>query len=78
MTKKKDDLGSDDVQEIVDRAEDVGYMGTVPDPTPNESYTVAGVVKGKPTPETDAKAAADAHSALQQGVDGSNFKSGKK
>ncbi|MGV9600794.1 hypothetical protein ACWDR1_29455 [Streptosporangium sandarakinum] len=32
-----------------------GYFGHKVDPTPNEHYTVAGVVEGKPTPETDVE-----------------------
>lgn len=41
---------------VVDKVEkdiEQGYHGTVPDPTPNENYSVAGVTAGKPTPETD-------------------------
>lgn len=43
-------------QSPAERAEqdaEQGYSGTVPDPTPNEHYTVQGVTSGKPTPETD-------------------------
>lgn len=29
-----------------------GYVGETPDPTPNENYTVAGVLAELPTPET--------------------------
>lgn len=35
--------------------EDKGYFGHQVDKTPNENYTVAGVLAGKPTPETDGK-----------------------
>lgn len=35
-----------------------GYFGVQVDPTPNENYTVAGVISGKPTPETDPEHAA--------------------
>jgi hypothetical protein len=35
--------------------EDKGYRGVQADETPNENYTVAGVLAGKPTPETDSK-----------------------
>ncbi|MGW3491788.1 hypothetical protein [Streptomyces sp. NPDC001054] len=42
-----------EVQAAVDAAEDLGYIGTPVDPTPKDHYTVAGVVAGKPTPETD-------------------------
>lgn len=55
--KKSDDLGADQVQEAVDEENEQGFRGTEVDPTPNENYTVAGVTSGKPTPETDEKAA---------------------
>lgn len=35
--------------------EDKGYWGVQVDKTPNENYTVAGVLAGKPTPETESK-----------------------
>lgn len=61
MTTKSDskssDVGADQVQAKVDKAEDKGYFGHAPDPTPNENYTVAGVTKGAPTPETDPEIA---------------------
>jgi hypothetical protein len=41
-----------------------GLHGLEVDPTPNEHYTVAGVTSGKPTPETDAKAAEAARKRL--------------
>lgn len=41
-------------------AVEAGLLGVEVDPTPNEHYTVAGVVAGKPTPETDPDAAAAA------------------
>lgn len=44
-----------EVQQVVDEAEDKGYIGVPVDPTPKENYTVAGVLAGKPTPETDAE-----------------------
>lgn len=57
MAKKKDDQATDasatQVQKAVDEAEAKGYIGTTPDETPNENYTVAGVTSGKPTPETE-------------------------
>jgi hypothetical protein len=34
------------------QAEDKGYYGVEADPTPDHHYTVAGVLAGKPTPET--------------------------
>lgn len=47
----------DRVQELVDEETERGYNGVEVDPTPNENYTVGGVTSGKPTPETDDKAA---------------------
>lgn len=75
---KKEDIGQKEAQKTVDKEEDAGVRGTVPDPTPNENYTVKGVVAHKPTPETDPKAAADAHAGLVRGTDESNLKAGKK
>jgi hypothetical protein len=46
-----DDLGQAEVQARFDEAEAKGYWGSVPDETPNEAYTLAGVTAGKPTPE---------------------------
>lgn len=43
----------DVLQETVDKAEDRGFLGVETDPTPNEHYTVDGVIAGKPTPETE-------------------------
>jgi hypothetical protein len=34
-----------------------GFRGTEVDSTPNENYTVQGVISGAPTPETDAELA---------------------
>lgn len=49
------DAGQDQIQQAFDEANDKGYFGEVPDPTPNENYTVSGVTSGAPTPETDEK-----------------------
>lgn len=51
-TAAADDAGQAEVQETFDAIEEKGYIGTVPDETPNENYTVQGVVSGAPTPET--------------------------
>lgn len=48
------DAAQVEVQEVADMAEDRGYLGAPVDPTPKENYTVAGVLAGKPTPETDS------------------------
>jgi hypothetical protein len=47
----------------LEQATEDGYLGVKVDPTPDEAYTVAGVVKGQPTPETDEKAATRAQEA---------------
>jgi len=65
MASKNDDAGAASVQKQVDEENAKGFVGVEVDPTPNENYTVAGVVAGKPTPETDDKAAASAAAALR-------------
>jgi len=62
MTTKKD-AGQDQVQEAVDEETDQGFRGTKVDPTPDSAYSVAGVNKGAPTPETDDAAAKKADEA---------------
>lgn len=57
---RQTDQAAAEVQRRVDAAEEKGYFGVSPDPTPRENYTVAGVTSGKPTPETDEQARADA------------------
>jgi hypothetical protein len=47
------DAAQKEVQKAVDKAEEKGYLGVEVDPTPDEHYTVSGVLAGKPTPETD-------------------------
>jgi hypothetical protein len=56
--------GNAQVQQQVDAIEEKGYLGYSPDPTPRDHYTVKGVGAGKPTPETDEKAAAKAQSGI--------------
>lgn len=65
MASRKDDAGQAEVQKKADEINDQGFFGTKVDPTPDENYTVAGVTAGKPTPETDEQAAADAAQALR-------------
>jgi hypothetical protein len=38
--------------ETLEEATKKGYIGTTPDDTPNEAYTVAGVIAKSHTPET--------------------------
>lgn len=71
MTAKKDSTletatgsaGEQDVQKKVDAENADGYRGVRQDPTPLENYTLAGVIAGAPTPETDADALAKAREA---------------
>lgn len=69
MTTKKD-AGAEQVQDKVDKETQQGFSGVEIDPTPNENYSVAGVTKGAPTPETDAKAAAEARDVTGLGKTG--------
>lgn len=57
--KKGGELGGKEVQAKMDEETEKGYRGFVPDPTPNENYTVAGVTAGAPTPENNPDAAAE-------------------
>lgn len=57
--KKGGELGGKEVQKKMDVETEQGYRGTVPDPTPNANYTVAGVTSGAPTPENNPEAAAE-------------------
>lgn len=59
-----DDGVAQEMQKIVDEAEDKGFYGVEVDPTPNEHYTVAGVTAGKATPETDADHAREVRQKL--------------
>jgi hypothetical protein len=54
-TPPADDVGQAEVTEAVKEANAKGYYGVVTDETPNENYTVAGVLAGKPTPETESR-----------------------
>lgn len=56
MAEKKQagDLGQAEVQKKADEEAAKGFVGVEVDETPNENYTVAGVLAGKPTPETEA------------------------
>lgn len=57
------------VEKQLQEEQDQGYRGSKVDPTPNEHYTVAGVLAGKPTPETDA----DQHAEASAQALGSRF-----
>jgi hypothetical protein len=45
------DVGQAEVAKQFDEAEEKGYFGHTPDDTPNENYTLQGVIADKPTPE---------------------------
>jgi hypothetical protein len=68
MTERKTqppkDAAQKEVQKAVDKAEERGLLGVEVDPTPNENYTVAGVLAGAPTPETDAEHAREVRQKL--------------
>lgn len=44
-TPASSDAGQAELQKAADTVAEQGYIGSVPDETPNEEYTVAGVVK---------------------------------
>jgi hypothetical protein len=66
MATKKDDSGASEVQAKVDAENEQGFRGTRVDPTPLENYTLQGVASGKPTPETDEKAADKARESIRR------------
>jgi hypothetical protein len=51
--RKAEDHGEAEVQAKKDAEDAQGFVGHSTDPTPDEHYTVPGVLAGKPTPETD-------------------------
>lgn len=61
------DAGEADVQAKKDAEDARGHIGEGVDPTPNENYTVAGVLAGKPTPETDADHRAKVRAVTEAG-----------
>jgi hypothetical protein len=44
-TPASSDAGQAELQKRADKVAEQGYAGTVPDQTPNEDYTVQGVIK---------------------------------
>lgn len=58
----------DSIQERFNKEQSQGFRGTEVDPTPNENYTVAGVVKGAATPETDVNSAKEVRDATGLGL----------
>jgi hypothetical protein len=63
-TQPPQDAAQKEVQKAVDDAEDKGYLGVEVDPTPDSHYSVAGVLEGKPTPETDPEHAREVRQKL--------------
>lgn len=49
------DGGAAEVQKIADEEVEQGFRGVEVDETPNDHYTVEGVLAGKPTPESERK-----------------------
>lgn len=66
MTARKD-AGETEVQANKDAEDAQGFIGTSVDPTPDEHYTVGGVIAGKPTPETDADHKAKVRAVTEAG-----------
>lgn len=58
--EKPTDSGESEVTATIDAENEKGLRGVEVDQTPNSAYTVAGVIAGEPTPETDADAKAKA------------------
>ena len=69
MTAKErtGDLGAEQVQKAKDAEDAQGFTGAKTDPTPDEHYTVAGVTKGLPTPETDPEHRAKVRAETEAG-----------
>lgn len=41
----------DETAPVIPDPHPTGYIGDLPDPTPNEHYTLAGVIAGLPVPD---------------------------
>ena len=66
--------------ETLEDAQEAGYLGTAPDPEPNESYTVAGVLaqeddSSKRGRRDDPEPASSSKSSGSSGSSGSSAKS---
>ena len=69
MAAKGNDDGSaakKATEKTVSTQHEQGFRGFDVDPTPNEHYTVPGVLAGKPTPETDPEHAAKVRADLDK------------
>lgn len=63
-TDKTADKAKAEVEKKVSKELEQGFRGLEVDPTPNEHYTVPGVLAGKPTPENDPDHAREVRSQL--------------
>lgn len=61
--EKVAEAAAEQVQKVFDEANEQGYFGSTPDPTPRDHYTVGGVNSNKPTPETNDGLADEARKA---------------
>lgn len=52
MPDEKKTAPDSPVEERMQEATEQGFVGSTPDQTPNEAYTVKGVTSGQSTPET--------------------------
>ena len=68
MAAKNDDgsAAKAATEKVANKQLEQGFRGIETDPTPNEHYTVPGVLAGKPTPETDADHAAKVRADLDK------------
>lgn len=73
-----DDRSTAEVKERIDRETERGFRGVEVDPTPNENYTVAGVIQGAPTPETDADAFEEARKGQAEAAKVADADPGKR
>ena len=67
MARTNSDLGAEQVQKAKDAEDAQGFVGGKVDPTPDEHYTVGGVLAGKPTPETDPDHRAEVRKTTEAG-----------
>lgn len=66
------------VTTTLEEALEVGYLGSVPDSTPNEAYTVAGVTKSDDAAKADRRAAAGIGNAAPDPADRAETKTTKR
>lgn len=64
--KPVDTKAAKEVQHVMDKEAEQGFRGVEVDDTPNSAYTVAGVVAGEPTPETDVELSRKRRAELEE------------